>query len=76
MPDDSTARVPLEISQLLDKRDVQDLNLCRFLNTSIFIKQKNYELMDILSGIKNPRIGPLKIAGNILNQRVGFRRLS
>jgi hypothetical protein len=40
----------------------QDIDLCRFLNNAIFIKEDNLEAKTILRNIKSPEIGALKVS--------------
>lgn len=55
------------------KHDVQDLDLCRFLNTAVFLSGGNEEAKRIVSHTVNPQIGTLKIPESELIGKVSLR---
>jgi hypothetical protein len=58
----SQAKVPQNVISLVSRYMTQDLDLCRFLNTAIFLKEDNLEAKIILRNIKCPEIGSLKVS--------------
>ena len=66
------ATVSSEVIAWLNDQNVQDLDLCRFLNSCIFSNESDFETKIVVSSIENPSIDVLKIDLDIFLKKAGI----
>lgn len=65
-----------EVFDWIQQYVVQDLELCRFLNNAIFLKEDNSEAKLIVGNISRPQIGALKMLCADFKEKVNFHFLN
>jgi hypothetical protein len=55
------AKVSADVISWLQDQSIQDLDLCRFLNSVLFLSKSNVEAKIITSSVSHPQIGHLKM---------------